>query len=94
MSKDQTIWQISCQIEELKLLNDRIICGDHTSKGALNIAKEWISDLESRIRQSPRVSEAWMSVSITYGGVLSLSWQITYDDKETIRGNVTPVRRS
>lgn len=94
MSKDQMTWQISCQIEEIKLLNDRILCGDYTSKGALAIAKEWMADLQERLKASPGVSEAWASASLGYGGIISISWQITFGDGETLRGNVTPVRRS
>jgi hypothetical protein len=94
MSKDQITWQISCLIEEIKLLNDRIICGDYTPKGAEKMGKEWGADLQQRLKDSPDVAEAWVSVAITYGGTLSMSWQISFNDGDKVNGNVTPIRRS
>lgn len=93
MSKDLATWQMSCILEELYHINDRVIQGDYTERGGLAKAKKFIADHQASLATLPGMVEAWVDVSVAYGGFIQISWRFVWHDGETQRGNCVPVRK-
>ncbi len=93
MSKDLATWQMSCILEELYHINDRVIQGDYTERGGLAKAKSFLADHKASLSSLPGMVEAWVDVSVAYGGFIQISWRFVWNDGETQRGNCVPVRK-
>lgn len=93
MSKDLATWQMSCILEELYHINDRVIQGDYTERGGLKKAKTLMAEHIKSLSSLPGMIEAWVDVSVAYGGFIQVSWRFVWNDGEVQRGNVIPVRK-
>ena len=93
MSKDQATFQVHCLLQEIYFLNDAVINGDLTSKTACKRAQDWADEMKTHLLKLDRLTEAWVVASISYGGLVTISWEIKWDDGDCSRGNQTPVRQ-
>lgn len=93
MSKDLATWQMSCILEELFHINERLIQGDLTQWGALKKAKGFLDEHKASLASLPGMREAWVDISMAYGGFIQISWRFDWQDGEVQRGNCVPVRR-
>jgi hypothetical protein len=93
MSKDLATWQMSCILEELFHINDRIIQGDCSSWGGLKKAQTFLADHQASLQSLPGMVEAWVQVSSAYGGFVQISWRFVWNDGDIQRGNAIPVRK-
>lgn len=93
MSKDLATWQMSCILEELFHINDRVIQGDYSESAGLKKAKTLMADHQASLASLPGMVEAWSDVSVAYGGFIQISWRFVWADGEIIKGNCVPVRK-
>ena len=93
MSKDLATWQMSCILEELFHINDRVIQGDYSSRAGLTKAKTLMASHQASLSSLPGMIEAWADVSVAYGGFIQISYRFVFADGEIIRGNCVPVRK-
>jgi hypothetical protein len=93
MSKDLATWQMSCILEELYHINDRVIQGDFSEMGGLKKAKAMLGEHQASLSSLPGMIEAWVDCSVAYGGFIQISWRFVWSDGETQRGNCVPVRK-
>ena len=93
MSKDLATWQMSCILEEFYHINDRIVQGDYTERAGLAKGKALMAEHRASLASLPGMLEAWVDVSVAYGGFIQVSWRFVWHDGEIIRGNVVPVRK-
>lgn len=93
MSKDLATWQMSCILEELYHINDRVVQGDYSSRAGLTKAKTLMADHQASLSLLPGMIEAWADVSVAYGGFIQISWRFVWTDGEIQRGNCVPVRK-
>ncbi len=93
MSKDLATWQMSCILEELYHINDRVLNGDYTERAGLKKAKTLLADHTQSLSSLPGMVEAWVDVSVAYGGFIQVSWRFVWNDGDIQRGNCIPVRK-
>lgn len=93
MGKDIATFQIHCLLQELYHLNDAVINGDLTDKAAQHQAQTWADELKPHLLKLDGMKEAWLCASISFGGVINLSWQLDWQDGDKQIGNTTPVRK-
>lgn len=93
MSKDLATFCLHNVMQEFYYLNDRILFGDMTERAVLKKAKEILADEQKHLATLPGCTEAWLDAHIAYGGMLALSYRVTWQDGEVQKGYVIPVRK-
>ena len=93
MSKDLATFTLHNVIQEFYCFNDRILFGDMSEKAVLKQAKDILADEQKHLATRPGCTDAWLDAHIAYGGLLALSYRITWQDGEVQKGYVMPVRK-
>lgn len=93
MSKDLATFNLHSTLQEFYFLNDRILFGDMTERAVLKKAKDMLVEEQKYLASLPGCTEAWLDAHIAYGGMLALSYRVTWQDGEVQKGYVIPVRK-
>jgi len=93
MSKDLATFCLHNVMQEFYFLNDRILFGDMSERAVLKKAREMLADEQKHLASLPGCTEAWVDAHIAYGGMLALSYRITWQDGDEQKGYVIPVRK-
>ncbi len=93
MSKDLATFTLHNILQEFMCLNDRILCGDLSERAVVKKAKDILADEQKHLATLPGCTEAWLDAHIAYGGLLALSYRITWQDGDVQKGYSMPVRK-
>ena len=92
MSKDQATFILHNLLQEFYYLNDRILFGDLSQTAVLKKAKHVLAEEQVYLAAIPGCTDAWLDAYIA-GGLVAVSYRITWADGEIIKGNAMPVRK-